>query len=53
VLGAGGIRSIDDIDALATIGLEGAIVGRALLEGTVPLSALTPAVRTPKIVRTI
>ena len=40
VLAAGGIRSVEDIDALAAIGLEGAIVGRALLEGTVPLSTL-------------
>jgi phosphoribosylformimino-5-aminoimidazole carboxamide ribotide isomerase len=47
VLGAGGIRSIEDIAALATIGLEGAILGRALLEGTVPLSALTPGICTP------
>ena len=40
VLAAGGIRSVEDIDALAAIGLEGAIVGRALLEGTIPLSTL-------------
>jgi phosphoribosylformimino-5-aminoimidazole carboxamide ribotide isomerase len=40
VLAAGGIRSPGDLDALTRLGLEGAIVGRALLEGTVPLSAL-------------
>lgn len=33
VLAAGGVRSREDLDALAGIGLEGAIVGRALLEG--------------------
>jgi phosphoribosylformimino-5-aminoimidazole carboxamide ribotide isomerase len=33
VLAAGGIRSWEDLDALADIGLEGAVVGRALLEG--------------------
>lgn len=37
VLAAGGIRSEEDIDALAAIGLEGAVVGRALLEGTIAL----------------
>jgi phosphoribosylformimino-5-aminoimidazole carboxamide ribotide isomerase len=35
VLAAGGIRSDSDIDALARVGAEGAIVGRALLEGRV------------------
>jgi phosphoribosylformimino-5-aminoimidazole carboxamide ribotide isomerase len=44
VLAAGGIRSTDDLDAVAATGCEAAIVGRALLEGGVPLSALaTPA----------
>src|SRR5215471_1524600 len=33
VLAAGGIRSDDDVEALAEAGAEGAIVGRALLEG--------------------
>jgi len=33
VLAAGGVRSHEDLDALAGIGLEGAVVGRALLEG--------------------
>lgn len=35
VLAAGGVRSHDDLDALAALGLEGAVVGRALLEGLV------------------
>jgi phosphoribosylformimino-5-aminoimidazole carboxamide ribotide isomerase len=33
VLAAGGVRSREDLEALAGIGLEGAVVGRALLEG--------------------
>jgi phosphoribosylformimino-5-aminoimidazole carboxamide ribotide isomerase len=32
VLAAGGVRSQKDLDALAALGLEGAVVGRALLE---------------------
>ena len=40
VLAAGGIRSPDDLRAIEEIGCEGAIVGRALLEGFVPLAAL-------------
>ena len=37
VLAAGGVRGEDDLDALAALGLEGAVVGRALLEGRVTL----------------
>jgi phosphoribosylformimino-5-aminoimidazole carboxamide ribotide isomerase len=37
VLAAGGIRSEADLDALAQAGAEGAIVGRALLEGGLTL----------------
>jgi len=40
VLAAGGIRSPDDLRAIEAVGCEGAIVGRALLEGRVPLAAL-------------
>jgi phosphoribosylformimino-5-aminoimidazole carboxamide ribotide isomerase len=40
VLAAGGIRSVEDVDAVAGLGCEGAIVGRALLDGTLPLSIL-------------
>src|SRR5712691_543651 len=39
VLAAGGIRSEADIDALEDAGAEGAIVGRALLEGRIQLKA--------------
>jgi phosphoribosylformimino-5-aminoimidazole carboxamide ribotide isomerase len=37
VLAAGGIRNEADLDALETAGAEGAIVGRAVLEGTIAL----------------
>ncbi len=40
LLAAGGVRSADDLDALAAAGCEGAVVGRALLEGRLPLSVL-------------
>lgn len=40
VVAAGGVRSEADLASLEAIGLEGAVVGRALLEGGVPLSAL-------------
>jgi len=40
VLAAGGIRSPHDLRAIEAVGCEGAIVGRALLEGLVPLAAL-------------
>jgi phosphoribosylformimino-5-aminoimidazole carboxamide ribotide isomerase len=38
VLAAGGIRSEEDLSALEALGLEGAVVGRALLEGAISLS---------------
>jgi phosphoribosylformimino-5-aminoimidazole carboxamide ribotide isomerase len=40
VLAAGGIRSESDLAAVAAAGCEGAVVGRALLDGSLPLSAL-------------
>ncbi len=40
IIAAGGIRSSEDLAALATEQLEGAVVGRALLEGAVPLAAI-------------
>jgi phosphoribosylformimino-5-aminoimidazole carboxamide ribotide isomerase len=40
VLAAGGIRSEADLAAVAAIGCEGAVVGRALLDGSLPLSVL-------------
>jgi phosphoribosylformimino-5-aminoimidazole carboxamide ribotide isomerase len=40
VLAAGGIRSTADLASVEELGCEGAIVGRALLEGQLPLSIL-------------
>lgn len=40
VLAAGGIRSVADVRAIEQVGCAGAIVGRALLEGRLPLSEL-------------
>jgi phosphoribosylformimino-5-aminoimidazole carboxamide ribotide isomerase len=40
VVAAGGISSESDLDAVAETGCEGAVVGRALLEGRIPPSAL-------------
>ena len=40
VLAAGGIRSEADLAAVAATGCEGAVVGRALLAGSLPLSAV-------------
>jgi phosphoribosylformimino-5-aminoimidazole carboxamide ribotide isomerase len=40
VLAAGGVRSLDDLAAIEEAGCEGAVVGRALLEGSLPLAAL-------------
>jgi phosphoribosylformimino-5-aminoimidazole carboxamide ribotide isomerase len=37
VLAAGGIRSEEDLTALDALGLEGAVLGRALLEGAISL----------------
>jgi phosphoribosylformimino-5-aminoimidazole carboxamide ribonucleotide (ProFAR) isomerase len=37
VLAAGGVRAEEDIEALAGLGLEGAVVGRAVLEGGLKL----------------
>jgi phosphoribosylformimino-5-aminoimidazole carboxamide ribotide isomerase len=42
IVAAGGIRSEADLVALADLGVEGAVVGRALLEGEIPLTALAP-----------
>ena len=41
VLAAGGISSEADLAAVAVTGCEGAVVGRALLDGSLPLSSVT------------
>jgi phosphoribosylformimino-5-aminoimidazole carboxamide ribotide isomerase len=43
VLAAGGVRSLDDLVAIQAAGCEGAVVGRALLEGRLPLATLAGA----------
>jgi phosphoribosylformimino-5-aminoimidazole carboxamide ribotide isomerase len=40
VLAAGGIGSEADLEALAQVGVEGAVVGRALLDGRLPIAAV-------------
>jgi phosphoribosylformimino-5-aminoimidazole carboxamide ribotide isomerase len=40
VIAAGGIRSDQDLNALESLGCEGAVVGRALLDGSLPLDVL-------------
>jgi phosphoribosylformimino-5-aminoimidazole carboxamide ribotide isomerase len=40
VVAAGGIRSEADLAAVAALGCEGAVVGRALLDGSLPLAAV-------------
>jgi phosphoribosylformimino-5-aminoimidazole carboxamide ribotide isomerase len=45
VLAAGGIGSLEDLAAVAATGCEAAIVGRALLEGRLPLSVLAGGTR--------
>jgi phosphoribosylanthranilate isomerase len=44
VLASGGIRSAEDLRALATLGLEGAVVGKALYEGTLSLEEVAAEV---------
>jgi phosphoribosyl isomerase A len=46
VLASGGIRSSEDLDGLAALGLEGAVVGKALYEGALPLSVIAEGSRT-------
>jgi phosphoribosylformimino-5-aminoimidazole carboxamide ribotide isomerase len=41
VLAAGGISSEADLASVAATGCEGAVVGRALLDGSLPLSSVT------------
>jgi phosphoribosylformimino-5-aminoimidazole carboxamide ribotide isomerase len=40
VLAAGGIGSVEDLEAIERLGCEAAIVGRALLEGRIPRNVL-------------
>lgn len=47
VIASGGIRSIDDLLAVRDVGCDGAIVGRALYEGTIDLVAALDRLSTP------
>lgn len=47
LLGGGGIASLDDVLRLATLGLDGVVLGRALYEGTISLPAALRALRAP------
>ncbi|MGI8410111.1 MAG: HisA/HisF-related TIM barrel protein [Pyrinomonadaceae bacterium] len=40
LIASGGVRSIDDIDELESIGCSGVIIGRALYENTIKLEDL-------------
>jgi phosphoribosylformimino-5-aminoimidazole carboxamide ribotide isomerase len=52
IVAAGGIGSEADVEAVRRAGCEAAIVGRAILEGAVPLSLLGPAQSTESSPRT-
>jgi len=45
VIASGGVRETDDIKKLTQLGVEGAIIGRALYEGTLKLSEAIKAAR--------
>lgn len=45
VLASGGVRSAGDLAALAGLGVEGAVVGKALYEGTLSFSDIARGVR--------
>lgn len=40
LIASGGIRNQDDLEVLKNIGCEGAIIGKAIYEGTLPLTSL-------------
>ncbi len=41
LIASGGVTTLADLEALAALGCSGAIVGKALYEGTIPLKELT------------
>jgi phosphoribosylformimino-5-aminoimidazole carboxamide ribotide isomerase len=47
IIASGGVASIDDVLAARSVGCGGAIVGRAIYEGTVDLRALVAALAEP------
>lgn len=42
LIASGGVTTIDDVEALIKIGCEGAIIGKAIYEGSITLKALEP-----------
>ena len=42
LIASGGVTTIDDVEALKQIGCEGAIIGKAIYEGSITLKALEP-----------
>lgn len=40
LIASGGVSSLDDVDKLKTLGLEGVIIGKALYEGKISLKAI-------------
>jgi phosphoribosylformimino-5-aminoimidazole carboxamide ribotide isomerase len=45
LIAAGGIATVDDLRALARVGLDGAVLGRSLYEGTIDLAEALRAVQ--------
>lgn len=45
LIASGGVTTLDDVRAVAEVGVEGLIIGRALYEGTVDLAAALAAVQ--------
>jgi phosphoribosylformimino-5-aminoimidazole carboxamide ribotide isomerase len=42
LIASGGVTTLADVEALAEVGMHGAIIGKALYEGTITLSELQP-----------
>jgi phosphoribosylformimino-5-aminoimidazole carboxamide ribotide isomerase len=40
LIAAGGVTTVNDLDALRSAGIDGAVIGRALYEGTITLASL-------------
>jgi phosphoribosylformimino-5-aminoimidazole carboxamide ribotide isomerase len=45
IVAAGGVTTVDDVKTLKTAGVAGAIIGRALYEGTITLTDALEAVK--------
>jgi len=49
VIASGGVTTVDDIRRLKTVGAAGAIIGRALYEGTITLEDALAAAAEPHV----